>query len=44
MNRRQFIGSLGLTFALPQFECFGNATTDIKRLAVVWYKHASLDS
>ena len=36
MNRRQFIGSLGLTFALPQLEVFGSTTTDIKRLAVVY--------
>ena len=36
MNRRQFVGSLGLTFALPQLECFGNVTNEIKRLAVVY--------
>ena len=36
MNRRQFIGSLGLTFALPQLEVFGSPATDIKRLAVVY--------
>lgn len=36
MNRRAFVGTLGLSFALPQLECFGSVTNDIKRLAVVY--------
>ncbi len=36
MNRRSFIGSLGLTLSLPHLECFGSITNNIKRLAVVY--------
>ncbi len=36
MNRRSFIGSLGLTLSLPHLECFGSVTNNIKRLAVVY--------
>ena len=36
MNRRRFIGTLGASFALPGLECFGNVSTDIKRLGVVY--------
>ena len=36
MNRRKFIGSLGLSMALPNLECFGGTKDNIKRLAVVY--------
>lgn len=34
-SRRAFLGSLGLSFALPHLECFGNQS-DIKRFAAVY--------
>ena len=36
MNRRKFIGALGLSMALPNLECFGNVEKDIKRFAAVY--------
>jgi hypothetical protein len=36
MDRRAFIGTLGLSFALPGLECFGNTNTNIKRLGVIY--------
>lgn len=36
MNRRKFVGSLGLSLALPSLECFGNIKKDIKRFAAVY--------
>tara|TARA_R100000008_G_scaffold86833_1_gene81932 strand:+ start:3867 stop:5111 length:1245 start_codon:yes stop_codon:yes gene_type:complete len=36
MDRRAFIGTLGLSFALPGLECFGTTNTNIKRLGVVY--------
>ena len=33
MNRRKFVGSLGLSLALPSLECFGSAKKDVKRFA-----------
>ena len=39
MNRRKFIGSLGLSMALPNLECFGGTKDNIKRLAVVYVQN-----
>ena len=36
MNRRKFIGTLGLSMALPGLECFGNVKRDVKRFAAVY--------
>ena len=36
MNRRKFVGSLGLSLALPNLECFGSIKKDIKRFAAVY--------
>ena len=36
MNRRKFIGTLGLSMALPGSECFGNVKRDVKRFAAVY--------
>ena len=36
MNRRKFVGSLGLSLTLPSLECFGGAKKDIKRFATVY--------
>ena len=36
MNRRKFVGSLGLSLALPTLECFGNSPENIKRFAAVY--------
>ena len=36
MNRRKFVGSLGLSLALPSLECFGNIKKDIKRFAAIY--------
>ena len=36
MNRRKFVGSLGLSLALPNLECFGSTKKDIKRFAAVY--------
>ena len=36
MNRRKFVGSLGLSLALPSLECFGSAKKDVKRFAAVY--------
>ncbi len=36
LNRRKFIGSIGLSFMLPNLEAFGNAQSDIKRFAAVY--------
>ena len=42
MNRRKFIGALGLSMALPNLECFGNVEKDIKRFAAVYVPNLSL--
>jgi len=36
INRRKFVGSLGLSLALPNLECFGETTKDIRRCAAVY--------
>ena len=36
MNRRKFVGSLGLSLALPSLECFGVVPKNIKRFATVY--------
>ena len=36
INRRKFIGSLGLSLALPELECLGNMQGNIKRFAAVY--------
>ena len=36
VNRRKFVGSLGLSLALPNLECFGNSQENIKRFAAVY--------
>jgi len=36
INRRKFVGSLGLSLALPNLECFGETTKDIRRFAAVY--------
>ncbi len=36
INRRKFVGSLGLSLALPNLECFGETNKDIRRFAAVY--------
>lgn len=36
ISRRKFVGSLGLSLALPNLECFGEISKDIKRFAAVY--------
>ena len=36
ISRRKFVGSLGLSLALPSLECFGQTQKDIKRFAAVY--------
>ena len=36
MNRRTFLSSIGVMLALPQMECFGSVTNNVRRLAVVY--------
>ena len=36
LNRRKFLGGMGLSFMLPNLEALGNIKSDVKRFAAVY--------
>ena len=36
LNRRKFLGGMGLSFMLPNLEALGNVKSDVKRFAAVY--------